>query len=404
MNKISSSSLKKDFLAFNFNDKISYLDNAATTQVPIRVANQISDFMNFGSGSPHRGSHKLSIRATETYENARKSVAKFIKVDDVRGVIFTSGTTESLNLLAGSFTRDMISNKTKILVFITSHHSNILPWQMLSKKYGLKLEYIYINKNFEIDESEYEKINEEAFLVAFPIVSNGLGLAHDTKKIVEIAKKYNVITIADAAQALSHIEIDVEKSGFDFFAFSSHKIYGPTGVGVLYGRPLLLEKMQPYKLGGDMIEYVTEQDATYAQIPSKFEAGTQNVEGAFGLMKAIDYINEIGVKQIIELENEIVEYALSELKKIKEVDIIGGDYIKRSSIITFNLVGIHPHDVAFILDTYNVSIRAGHHCCQPLMTYLGLNSTCRLSVSFYNDKSDIDNFIKALKEVKEVFR
>lgn len=404
MNNLSINPIKNEFSVFRFNDGLSYLDNAATTQIPTSIIDEMSEFMKLGSGSPHRGSHKLSLRATEIYDKSRRSVARFINAKDIRSIVFTSGTTESLNTIASSLTKEMAIGKTKILVFITSHHSNILPWQKLARDFDLLLEYIYLNDKFEIEEFEYDKINNDAFLVAFPLISNGIGMIHDTDKIVKRAKEHNVLTVADGAQALGHHQVDVENSSFDFFCFSSHKIYGPTGIGVLYGKVKLLEQMNPYKLGGDMIEYVTEESATFADLPEKFEAGTQNVEGAYGLLKAIEYIEDIGLESIIEYENELIDYAIKELSKIDDIKIIGGEFIERSSIVTFNLGEIHPHDVSYILDTYDVAIRAGHHCCQPLMSHLKLNSTCRLSVGLYSDKNDIDKAIEALKKVAEVFR
>lgn len=393
---------KKRFPVFKEYSNLSYLDNAATTQKPDVVINAAAELLTNSSGNPNRGAHKLSVKATKIYEEARKKTADFLGIKDERQIIFTPGTTASINLISSSLTKEMAESKKTILVSISSHHSNILPWQKLAKDLNLKLEYLYL-KDGIWDKDDFKKINENTFLFAFPIISNATGLVHEIDKVMELCKKNNVITVVDGAQAVTHQEIDLEKIDCDFFVFSGHKAYAGFGIGVLFGKYNLLDKMNPYFLGGDMIEFVTEQNATYAKLPQKFEAGTQNILGAATLLSAIKFIEEIGLDNIIKKEEEIYNHAYDELIKLKDfVDIISLRQ-KGTSIIAFNIKNVHPHDVSSILDEYDIAIRAGHHCAQPLMKHMDLFSTCRVSFAMYNTREDIDKLIFAIKKVKEVF-
>lgn len=396
---------KSLFPIYKNNKNLIYLDSAATSLKPERVINRIHQYLTNEDGSPHRGAHKQSVKATELYEESRETVRKFIGAEFSREIIFTKNATDSLNLLSYGLSEGYFSKeKKKILVTITSHHSNLLTWQRLAKKTGMTLEYLYCNNEGIISDSELNKINKSVALVAFPLISNGLGIIHDLNKITKLAYKNNVLTIVDGSQSVGHQNINVKLQSIDFFIFSGHKIYSPQGIGVLYGKEKHLEKLIPYNLGGDMIEYVTEESFTVAPLPNRLEAGTQNVMSAVGLMESIKFIEEISIEEIKKIEKELISYALVSLASLNYIKILGPvDLEKRGSLITFMVDGIHPHDVASILDYDNIAIRAGHHCCQPLMTYLKSPATCRISVGIYNTKEDIDKLIIGLKKVREVF-
>lgn len=397
--------IKKDFPLLLKRD-IAYLDSGATSQRPIQVIKAIEEFYEKENANPHRGSYELSIEATQEYENTRSKIAKFINAKHTEEVIFTKNATESLNLIAYSYGMDNLKKDDEVVISIMEHHSNLVPWQKITKATGSKLKYMYINKNFEISDEEIEsKITDKTKIVGITHVSNVLGTINNVKKIIECAHKKGAIFIVDASQSIPHMKIDVQDLDADFLVFSGHKMLAPLGVGVLYGKKEILDKMAPFLMGGEMIEYVYEQETTFAPLPYKFEAGTQNVEGVVGLGAAIDYIEKIGYNQIQELEDEIVSYAKQELSKLDYLTLyITPNSQNHSSVISFNINGVHPHDVASILDSEGVCIRSGNHCAQPLMRFLDIDSTCRASFYFYNTKEDVDRLVHALNKTYEMFK
>ena len=397
--------IKKDFPLLLKRD-IAYLDSGATSQRPIQVIKAIEEFYEKENANPHRGSYELSVEATEEYENTRAKIAKFINAKHTEEVIFTKNATESLNLIAYSYGMDNLKKDDEVVISIMEHHSNLVPWQKITKATGSKLKYIYINKNFEISDEEIEnKITDKTKIVGITHVSNVLGTINNVKKIIECAHKKGAIVVVDASQSIPHMKIDVQDLDADFLVFSGHKMLAPLGVGVLYGKNEILDKMTPFLMGGEMIEYVYEQETTFAPLPYKFEAGTQNVEGVVGLGAAIDYIEKIGYNQIQELEDEIVSYAKQELSKLDYLTLyITPNSKNHSSVISFNIKGVHPHDVASILDSEGVCIRSGNHCVQPLMRFLDIDSTCRASFYFYNTKEDVDRLVHALNKTYEMFK
>ncbi len=396
--------IRKDFPIIE-NNKISYLDSGATTQKPVQVLDAIKKYYEFDNANPHRGAYKLSIKATEVYDEARAKVAEFINAKMPEEIVFTRNATESLNLLAYSYGMDNIQEGDTILISIMEHHSNIVPWQRIAKMKHAKLEYMYVNEDGIIPQSEIDKkLVKGVKLVGITQVSNVLGTVNPVKEIVKKAHEVGAIAIVDGSQSVPHMKVDVQDMEADFLVFSGHKMLSPLGIGVLYGKKQLLEKMSPFLYGGDMIEYVYEQDTTYAPVPTKFEAGTQNVEGAVGLAAAIDYLNNVGMENVESIEKELVSYAMQELAKLDFIEIYGPkDAAKRASVISFNIKGVHPHDVASVLDSENVCIRSGNHCAQPLLRSMNIDSTCRASFYIYNTKEDIDNLVEALKKTKKMF-
>lgn len=397
--------LKKDFPIFENRDMV-YLDSGATSQKPRQVIEKVNEFYRKYNANPHRGAYELSIEATEMYENARAKIAKFINAKHSEEIIFSKNATESLNLIAYSYGLGNLKEGDEVLISIMEHHSNLVPWQKVSKQTGCKLKYMYIDGNFEIPEAEIEKrITDKTKVVAITHISNVLGTINDVKKIAKMAHKKGAIVIVDAAQSIPHRMIDVQDLDADFLIFSGHKMLAPLGIGVLYGKKELLNNMTPFLMGGDMIEYVHEQDTTFAPLPNKFEAGTQNVEGAIGLGAAIDYIENLGYDKIGEIEKEIVDFAVEELSKLDFLNIyMTPNRENHSGVISFNIKGVHPHDVASILDSKNVYVRSGNHCAQPLMRFLGIDSTCRASFYFYNDKEDVRRLVEALKSAYARFK
>lgn len=397
-------SYKKDFpILEKYN--IVYLDSAATTQKPIQVIDAIDKFYKNSNANPHRGAYKLSLDATNVYDEARKKVAKFINAKSEKQIIFTRNATESLNLIAYCYGLEKITKEDKIVISIMEHHSNLVPWQYVSQKTGAKLEYMYINNNGELTEEEInKKIENGTKIVGITHVSNVLGTINPIEKIIKKAHSAGAIVVVDSSQSVPHMKIDVQKLDADFLVFSGHKMLAPLGIGVLYGKEELLNNIKPFLYGGDMIEYVYEQDATFAELPAKYEAGTQNVEGAVGLSYAIDYLENIGMGNVEKIEKELTKYALDEMQKLAFVTIYGtNDLESRGGVISFNVNGVHPHDVASVLDSENVCIRSGNHCAQPLLRYMGLDSTCRASFYIYNTKEDVDKLIEALYKTKKLF-
>ena len=397
--------LKKDFPILEKNN-IAYLDSGATTQKPKQVIEAIKKFYETSNANPHRGAYGLSIEATEIYESTRTKIAKFINAKHREEIIFSKNATESLNLIAYSYGMNNLKKDDEVVISIMEHHSNLVPWQKVTKVTNSKLKYMYINENYELSDEEIEnKITDRTKIVGITHISNVLGTINNVKKIIEYAHKKGAIVIVDASQSIPHMKIDVQDLDADFLVFSGHKMLAPLGVGVLYGKKELLEKMTPFIMGGDMIEYVYEQDTTFAELPNKFEAGTQNVEGVIGLGAAIDYIESIGYDKIQEIEKEVVSYAKQELSKLDYLTLyMTSNENKHSSVISFDINGVHPHDVASILDSVGVCVRSGNHCAQPLMRFLGIDSTCRASFYLYNTKEDVDSLVNGLNKAYEMFK
>ena len=385
--------------------KISYLDSGATTQKPQCVIDAIESYYKECNANPHRGAYSLSIEATEKYESTREKIAKFINARNREEIIFSKNATESLNLIAYSYGLDNLKKDDEVVLSIMEHHSNLVPWQYVTKKTNSKLKFMYINKDYELSKEEIEsKITDKTKVVGITHVSYVLVTINNVKEIIKYAHKKGAVVIVDASQSIPHMKIDVQDLDADFLVFSGHKMFAPLGIGVLYGKKELLNKMPPFLMGGDMIEYVYEQNTTFAPLPNKFEAGTQNVEGVIGLGAAIDYIEKIGYKEIQNVEEAITKYAVNELSKLDFLELYITPHLENhSSVISFNIKGVHPHDVASILDSNGVCVRSGNHCAQPLLRYLGMDSTCRASFSIYNTKEDVDNLVEALKKAYKMF-
>ena len=408
MVKLNTEKIKQDFPIFNqkINDEtLVYLDNAATSQIPKFVEEKVRDFNEKERANVHRGVHALGLRATNQYESSRQKVANFIGANNAKEVIFTSGCTDSLNLVAASFGEQNIQAGDEILVSIMEHHSNLLPWQQLAKRKQAKLNFIEINSDGLLDiENLKSKISSKTKIVALTHVSNVLGTINPIKELTDLAHEKGAIVVVDGAQAVGHFPIDVAELNVDFYAFSGHKMFAPTGIGVLYGKKDLLDKMPPYRLGGEMIANVTREGATWAEVPYKFEAGTPNIAGAIGLGAAIDYLQSLDFELIQKHEQELTSYALEKLKNVLGLTIYGPQKSNgRIGVISFNLKNIHPHDLATALDLNGIEVRAGHHCAQPLMASLDTESTVRASLSIYNTKDDIDKLVSSLHEAKEFF-
>ena len=385
--------------------KIAYLDNGATTQKPEQMIQSICGYYGGCNANPHRGAYALSVKATDIYENARKRTAQFIKAKRPEEIIFTKNATEALNLVAYSYGLSNVQAGDEIVISVSEHHSNLVPWQFVARSRGAVLKYIYLETDGNLSQEDIEtKITEKTKIVAVTQVSNVLGLKNDVKSIVKKAHSVGAVAVVDGSQSVAHMAVDVTDLDADFFAFSGHKMLSPMGIGVLYGKYELLDAMPPFLMGGDMIEYVQEQETTWAEVPSKFEAGTQNVGGAAGLTAAIDYLEKITFDRIEAIEKELVDYALPQLQELPYVELYGCDSQQdnKTGIIAFNIKDVHPHDVATILDSYGVAVRAGHHCAQPLHRFLGLNASCRASFYLYNTREDIDRWIDAVKKVRGV--
>ena len=395
---------KSLFPIFIEHPSLIYLDHAATSQKPQMVIDRMSDYLEMSNGSPHRGSHLLSVRSTELYDSGRKRVASFIGANQPEEIIFTKNATEALNLIAYSYGRSKLMAGDEIVIAITSHHSNIVPWQMVARETGAVLKYLYTDEHGAFLKGELNKITNRTKIVTFPWISNGLGCIHDVYALTELAHKFGAVAVVDAAQAVGHMQVDVVQLNADFLVFSGHKMYGPTGVGVLYGKHALLKDMPPFLYGGDMIEYVEEQSTTFAAVPERFEAGTQHVEGVVGLIAAIDFVESVGIDNIRLKEHRISKYAVSRLSELPFVNVLGPENGKeRGALVAFEVEGIHPHDVASLLDEKGIAIRAGHHCTQPMMRHLGISASCRASFSIYNHIEEVDALIDAILYVREVF-
>lgn len=401
----SNNDIRADFEILK-NNEYAYLDSGATSQHPKQVLDSVNDYYLHHNANPYRGAYSLSVTATQMYNDARHKVAKLINSKYDEEILFTKNATESLNLVAYSYGLSNLHKGDEIVLSIMEHHSMIVPWQMVAHKTGATLNYMYLNDDYCLDYDEIDaKITPKTKVVGISSVSNVLGTINDVDYIIKRAHQVGAIVIVDISQSIAHMPFDVQKSNADFVAFSGHKMYGPMGVGVLYGKKELLQTMPPFLLGGDMIEYVYEQDATFAELPNKFEAGTQNAGGVVGLGSAVDYLLNIGYDRIKEIEQDLSDYAYNKLSSLSFIDLYcTKDHTKHSGVFSFNVHNIHSHDVASILDAYNVFIRSGNHCTQPLLRKLGLESTCRASLGIYNTHEDIDRLVQALEHVHETFK
>ena len=398
--------IKKDFPVLNqiVNDEpLVYLDNAATTQKPLKVLAAIKDYYENDNANVHRGVHTLAERATEKYEAAREKVRQFINAKSTKEVLFTRGTTTSINWVA-QFAGQILKTGDEIVISIMEHHSNIVPWQEVAKKTGAILKFVYL-KDGQLDMDDLrKKITNQTKFVSIAHVSNVLGTINPVEEITKIAHEHGAYMVVDGAQSTPHMAIDLQKMDVDFFAFSGHKMMGPTGIGVLYGKEELLNQFEPVEFGGEMIDFVYESHSTWTELPWKFEAGTPNIAGAIALGAAIDYIQELGIDQIHQHEIELIDYLMPKLQEIEGLKIYGPkDNVKRGGLIAFNIEGLHPHDVATALDMEGVAVRAGHHCAQPLLNYLETPATARASFYLYNTKEDCDKLVESLKKTKEFF-
>lgn len=384
-------------------NKIIYIDNAATSQRPQCVIDAEGDFYKNYNANPLRGLYSLSVEATEVYENAREAVRKFIGAEKSNEIIFTRNTTESLNLVAYSYGLSNVKKGDEIVVSIMEHHSDLLPWQMVAETCGAELKFIECAKDGSIDlEKVKELITSRTKIVAMTQVSNVLGREYPVKEIAKLAHEKGAVMVVDGAQSTPHMRVDVTDLDADFFAFSGHKLLAPMGIGVLYGKEELLEKMPPFLSGGEMIDSVTRTSAVYAELPHKFEAGTVNAAGAAGLKVAIDYIEKVGFDYIGEREIALTSRAIKKMKKIPHVNIIGSENAdEHTGIVTFTIDNVHPHDISEILAADGIAVRAGHHCAQPLLTHLGLNSTARASFAFYNTEDEVDKFTDSVATIRE---
>ncbi|WP_296126898.1 cysteine desulfurase [uncultured Anaerococcus sp.] len=382
---------------------VIYLDTAATSQKPNKVIEAVDAYYKYKNANPHRGAHYLSWVATEAYENGRDVIKKFINAGSRNEIVYTKTTTEALNLLAYSYGLDNLKAGDEILITILEHHANLVPWQMVAKATGAKLVYAYLKEDASLDYDDLKvKINDKTKIVSITGASNVTGEIIDVKKIISWAKEVGATTIVDAAQLIAHKKVDVRDLDCDFLVFSGHKIYAPMGIGVLYGKADLLDKMKPFNLGGDMIEYVYEDYSTFAKAPLKFEAGTPNVGGVIGLVEAIKYVEEIGMDQIHAHEMELTEYAYDLIKDIENIKLVHPKSAEEGALISFTFTDIHPHDISSILDSKGIAVRSGHHCAMPLHTYLGISSTARASFAIYNTREEVEIFAKELRNVRKV--
>ncbi|MAG18290.1 MAG: cysteine desulfurase [Candidatus Diapherotrites archaeon] len=398
--------IREDFPILNQkfnNNELVYFDNAATTQKPQQVIDAVSDYYQKYNANVHRGLNFLSQKATDKYEEAHEKTAKFINAEGIKEIVFTKNASESLNLAAYSL-GEKISSGDEILISVMEHHSNIVPWQMLAKRKKAKLNFVNITSDGRLDLDDFEKkLNKKTKIVALTKASNILGTINPLEKISKTVKDNGSYFVVDAAQSVPHTKTNVKKIDADLFAFSAHKMLGPTGIGVLYGKEEILKEMNPFLTGGDMISKVSLKEATWNKLPWKFEAGTPNIAGAIGFGEAIDYINKIGIENIEEHEKALLEFGLKKLKEIDKINLYGPEKEPRTGIISFNLKNVHPHDVAQILDENAIAIRSGNHCAQPLMEKLKVDGVARISFYLYNTKEEIEKFVNAIDQTKKVF-
>lgn len=403
---IAANPYKKDFPLLVKHPDLAFLDSAATAQRPEVVLAAEREFYETMNANPLRGLYELSIRATESIGNARKHIAAFIGAgeENHHDIVFTRNTSESLNLLAYSFAPTVLEEGDEVCITIMEHHSNMIPWQQACKRAGAKLVYLYCDENGQISEEEMKKIGPKTKIVSAVHVSNVLGVENPVKRLAELVHAQGGYMIVDGAQSVPHIKVDVKDLDCDFFAFSGHKIFGPMGIGVLWGRHELLDAMPPFLTGGEMIESVSEQDAVWSEVPEKFEAGTQDAAGIYATDAALTYVEQIGLDKMEKREAAIMAYLAKRMEELPYIEVVGPkDPAKRYGAFSFNVKGVHPHDVSGILSGENVAIRAGHHCAQPLLLFMGMHTCCRASVAFYNDKHDIDSLIDALDVLGGMF-
>ena len=398
--------IKSDFptLDQKINGKqLVYLDNAATTQKPYTVIEAVDKYYKNTNSNIHRGVHTLSQKATEKYENTRLKIANFINSDSEKEIIFVRGATEAINLVANCYVRPLLNSNDEIIISQMEHHANIVPWQMVCEEKKAKLKILPMNQNGELLVDELENmINKNTKFISMNHVSNSLGTINPIKKIVQLAHKNKIKIMVDGAQAVQHIPVNMKEIGADFYCFSGHKLYAPTGIGVLYGKKELLDEMPPYQGGGDMIKSVTFEKTVYNEVPQKFEAGTPNISGVIALGTAIDYIINIGIENIADHEKKLLEYATKEISKVKGITIIGNAENK-ASVLSFTIEGIHPHDIGTIMDSEGVAIRAGKHCTDPVMDFYCIPATARASFAIYNTKDDVEKLVNSVKKTIEVF-
>ena len=398
--------IKKEFpiLSKNINNKpLIYLDNASTTQKPKSVIDVIQNYYESTNSNIHRGVHHLSQKATEEYEKSRETIQHFIGADSSKEIIFVRGATEAVNLVANSYVKPLLSEGDNIIISQMEHHANIVPWQIMAKEKGTDIRVIPINNAGELIIEEIDSlIDEKTKFISLNHVSNSLGTINPIRKLIQKAHKNDIRIMIDGAQAVQHMKVNVVELDVDFYCFSGHKMYGPTGIGILYGKKEILDKMEPYQGGGDMIKSVTFEKTIYNDVPHIFEAGTPNIVGAIGLGKAVEFIEDITVEEIEKHELDLLNYATDKINKMEGVQIIGNSKDK-ASVISFVMEGIHPHDIGTIMDNLGIAIRAGHHCTQPVMDFYEIPATARASFAIYNTKEDVDKLIDGIQKTKEVF-
>ena len=381
-----------------------YLDNAASSQKPVQVQQAMQDYYLNDHANVHRGVHSLSQRATNSFESARSTVKSFLNAASEKEIIFVRSATEGLNLIAASYGRQVLKPGDEVLITVLEHHSNIVPWQLICEQTGATLKSVDVNDDGELDMAQYKSmLNDKTRIAAFNHVSNALGTINPVKEMVELAQQVGVTTVIDGSQAAPHLAIDVQAIDCDFYVITGHKMFGPTGIGVVYGKQALLEAMPPYQGGGEMIKFVSLEKSTYAELPAKFEAGTPDIAGAIGLAAAIDYMNDIGIDNIARYEHELLMYATAKAEDIKPLRIIGTAQNK-ASVLSFVVDGIHPHDLGTILDNEGVAVRTGHHCAQPLMKRFNVPATARASFAMYNTTEEIDALMAAIEKAIEMFQ
>jgi len=405
MNNFDINKIRQDFpiLRTSINGKpLVYFDNAATTQKPKAVIDAIVKYYYEINSNVHRGVHSLSEKATNAYEASRKTVQKFINAGKAEEIIFVRGTSEAINLVANTYGQKHIKENDEIIISTLEHHSNIVPWQMLCEKTGAKLKVIPINPDGELIFKEFEKlVTDKTKFISVAYISNSLGTINPVKKIIDFARSKNITVMLDGAQAVQHVKIDVKELDCDFLAFSGHKIYGPTGIGVLYGKEKLLEEIPPYQGGGDMIKNVSFEKTTYNDLPYKFEAGTPNIEGSIGLATALNYVEDTGIENIAKYEHELLEYATEKMNEIDGMKIIGTAK-EKTSVISFLVGNTHPYDIGTLLDQLGIAVRTGVHCTEPLMKFFGIPGTVRASFAFYNTKEEIDTLVNGIKRASRM--
>lgn len=398
--------IREDFPALHqqINGKpLVYFDNAATSQKPNVVIDRLSNYYRTINSNVHRGVHKLSQQSTTAFESAREMVRKFLNARQSNEIIITKGTTESINLVARSFGQQFIGAGDEVLISALEHHANIVPWQMICKEKGAFLKIIPLNENLELNMKAFaEMLNSKTKIVSVSHISNALGIINPIEDIIELAHKKNIPVMIDGAQGIVHRQVDVQKLDCDFYCFSSHKLYGPMGVGILFGKEKWLEHMPPYQTGGEMIKDVSFEKTTFNELPFKFETGTPNVADMLGLESAIDYIEHLGIENIQATEKQLISYAMKQLKATEGVQILAPE-ANRAGVISFNIEGIHPYDAGTIIDQLGIAVRTGNHCAQPLMDLLGIQGTIRASFAFYNTSEEIDRLIEAIGTVQKMF-